>query len=79
MDISAYKDESVIIDKAITSFKWLIENVEKPLNAIRKDLKSKVKNAFFTALILELKYKLMLLIDRIIFKTKLNIVLSKSR
>lgn len=79
-DISIHMDESYVIDKAIASFKWLeAENVEKPLNAIRKDLTSKVNQAFFIAFLLELRFKLVILIDKIIFKSKLNTALSKNR
>jgi hypothetical protein len=72
-------DENTVLAKAAEFFRWLeAENVEKPLNAIRKDLKLKVNHAYLTAFVLELRYKLMLLIDKIIFKFKLNKVFSKS-
>ena len=78
--LGIHKDESSVLAKTLASFQWLeAENVEKPLTAIRLDLKLKVNQAYLTAFILEFRYKLTLLIDKVIFKLNLNMVLNRNK
>ena len=63
------KDGSNVIEKSIDSFKWLeLENVEIPLKAIFEDLKLKLKSQSIMSDLLEMKYKLCILIDKIIYR-----------
>ena len=58
-----------VLQKVNTSFLWLkIFNEEKPLNAILKDLKVKIKSNTLISDLMELKYKFCILLDKIIYR-----------
>lgn len=71
VEIISHLNETIITSKAEESFVWLdAENVQKPLNAIRRDLKIKVSQFLLKSFLFEFRYKLVLLFDKLIFKTK---------
>ncbi|MDI1235275.1 MAG: hypothetical protein PSX81_13420 [bacterium] len=75
--ICSHHNDLSILEKANESFNWLeIENVQKPLSAINNDIQIISHKSGFKSFILEFRYKLFLIIDKILFKVKLNAILN---
>lgn len=65
-------DESIRL-KTESSFQWLeTDNVKKPLKAILEDLKVSRRNLFFLSNWMELKFKMRIFIDKLIYQLYLK-------
>jgi len=71
--ISTHIDDSTVTAKVIESFNWLEkENIEAPLNAIRRDMKLQSKQINWFSLILEFRFRLFVMLDKLLFRLNLS-------
>lgn len=71
--ISSNLHSETIIQKAEQSYKWLdAENVQKPLNAIRNDMKMPVSKKMMWSTLFEWRFQMSLLIDKLKFRLKIS-------
>ncbi len=73
LDIAQNPDAGYIKDKVETSFHWLeTDNVEKPLKAILADLNAGHRSLKFKSDMMELKFRISLFIDKLIYRLYLK-------